>query len=461
MKKSEVEIKPYRDGSLEICVNEEGNYHNWWESYEGLTYLYTSDPSKSVPYGAYVSLYVDGDEEGYFCAVSRILREDTGGFLKYDGYMDLLEFGLLDEEKKYADLLMDYLMYYARAWGAKFVRILKSAKFEAFWTYASARGCTQTDEYIFLPVKNPVAFEDCEHLKGYEDDGLTFDDINYLYSIGFRIGRNECVAGADGQTISVDRKTKRINFPEFVTCGEVLFGEERYALVQYIFFNAYALKGKELFVDFRIEGLDISFCAVKDEKLVVFTDITRDPDYLDVLLKIRKATNYRVIDVLTVSYNKAFLLWSGFREKIELTRHITDLKACLDIEGATRYVPFDKVRQINAFNGRLEEIKRFEITVVDESARIRLDMDFQSGQASFLKGAQEKKYKIDKPYYIQCLKRAYFTNWKQEYAGAENEGALEWSAVLTFDNETLCFSGKNAVPRIWKYFIEDLFWDFL
>ena len=48
-------------------------------------------------------------------------------------------------------------------------------------------------------------------------------------------------------------------------------------------------------------------------------------------------------------------------------------------------------------------------------------------------------------------------NWKQEYNG-ENK-PIKWGINLVFKGEQLKYIGVNDTPKIWQYFIDELFED--
>ena len=320
MKLNDIQLEEYNNGGIEIYLDEEYFHHNWWNSYEGLTYVYSRDKeqdfSNSDPC---ITMRIDRETEGYFIPRRMILRDGEEVFAKFDRYIELLEFCVTTNDKTHAKTLFDYLLYYARVFGAKFVRIGKGEVFEQFYLFAREYRCLENESFIYVFIDNPIDYEEYEHLRTYDGDGLDFDDLYYLNLIFFRIGEKSCDITLFNETLSIDRATKKISFPSFVLSDDdVLFTKERYSLIKYIVDNASVIKDKKLHIDFKIKDVPIPLCAIENETLIAFSNITELPEYRDILSAIKRNTQYKKLEIFTTKYLCDFFSWIGCKQRVIL-----------------------------------------------------------------------------------------------------------------------------------------------
>lgn len=85
MRLQDAVLEDYREGDLEIYMDDEYFHPKWWQSYEGLTFVYSRDKRQEFANSdPCITMRVKGDTEGYLIPRRQILREDEAGFHAYD-----------------------------------------------------------------------------------------------------------------------------------------------------------------------------------------------------------------------------------------------------------------------------------------------------------------------------------------------------------------------------------------
>ena len=196
-------------------------------------------------------MHLDGEEVGYFIPYIKIWLEKDSNFPLYDRYIDLLEFAILGTSKKRLHLLFDYLIYFSRLKGAKFIRINAKEKFNNFYSFiVEEYNFKKINDAYYLIIDNPIEIDEYEHLRIYDDDFLTFDDIYFLNMIGFIINKDFCEYQVLGDSITIDRKNGNISFPNCIIINQSstqkTFCKNNYSLIKYIVSNYYLIKENNL-----------------------------------------------------------------------------------------------------------------------------------------------------------------------------------------------------------------------
>lgn len=457
-------LKPYIDKNIKIYFHEEHCYSKWWESSDDdyLKYVYTNDKNKVYLDDRCACLYIDDEVEGYFTIKEKILTNDISYFNKYDRYIDLLEYAITDGNL--AKKLFDYLLYFTRISGAKFLKINIKEDFKNFYTLIEENYIfILTEDSYIIKIEEPIEYDIYKHMKVYQDDILSFEDICYLQQIQFTITKEEIYRELFIGRISINRHNGVITFPSCVKCNpdkKYIFNNNMYSLIYFLTYKCAEIKEFGLKLDYRISNIDKTFYKLGNEKLVIFEDISRDEDYLDILMKIKEETNFKYIYSLSMNYSIDNLSYIAAIDDIDIDLNITRLKSCLDIENASLYAPIKKIQEINEFNEKLNSILTFEIKIDSKNISIKLfKIDFINKECiiKYKDGIQKIINNINIEYYRLALKNAFFTNWKKEYISNNSESLIKYEIVLKFNDDIILFKGINETPKIWKYFIDSIF----
>ena len=465
MKLSDIEIETRCfDGNKEIYFHEDHYLSKWWESYNECTkYVYTKDKSENYMEEKCAVLYDDGDQEGYFIVKSKILLEDVEECNKYERYVDLLDFAITFTCEKYTKELLDYLIYYARLDGSRFIRIDRKEDFKDFYYFLEDHyKCIKTKKCYIIRVENPIEIEEYEHLRLYDEDVLSFDEISYLSRIGFIVEKDNIYKNLKIGKLNVSRLDASITFPDCIVKNnekKYVFNTSMYALVYYIAYNNVDIEKYGFNIEYSIPEVDAFICALGDEKLVVLEEKEVLDNYLDFLLKVKKFTKYRSVEMLSMNYNQETLNWILKKEVIDVSLYIDKLKMCMDLENVSIYAPISTQKDILAFKDKMNSIKSFKIELNSSSYDIRrIDIDFIKEEVMiYYRDKLLKKFSfVGDNKYLNCLKNAYFSNWLSVYKSRRKENPIKWNIVIDFGSKKIKFKGKNNTPKIWKYFIEDL-----
>lgn len=462
MRISDKKFNPYHKDNVEIYVDEHSFYSKWWEGNVDYKYMYSSDKSQVFSINDLcITMCVDNDQMAY-AIIKTSFFNNNSTIDNHCFYIELKEFGMYSNKIHDAKLLFDYLLYYCKVDGAKYIKISKKEDFASFYEFIiSTYPIITIDNEYFIKIVEPYSYDEYAHLKPYANDALSIDDILRLYKTNFTISKDNCfVKFNEEDVLSVDRKTGLISFPKYISYkSNKYLNEKNHALLIYIIRNFNTIKTQDMSLDNYIDNLPYNFAYIGNQKLAVFEEIVNNVTYLNTLLTIKNKTSFKFIDLLTVKYNKKDVTLIAKIENIDILKDINKLKLCLEFDNVFMYPSPSIVKQANAFNNKIDNILNFNITFLDNSYPINsFNIDFIDKIATLIFDQTNKKVidNINKNYYINCLKEAYISTWKNSYVCNENNG-LKWELKLTFKDEVLTYFGINKTPKIFMIFLNDLF----
>lgn len=462
MKYSDLKLQPFISGNIEIGIEEEFTYWNWWKSFDN-AFVYSADKTASIAYSALISLRNEGDVEGYFVAQRMVFDSPIGNCKAFDVYMSLKEFGFCIDDKDKATTLMDYLFYYAKTFACKWIAIPKHENFPAFYDFVASY-CKQNDtnafcenNVIYLEIPSPIEYEDVEHFCLYKEDGINFFDLTFMQVHSFELGKDYAVRNLGDAEIKIDRRTKQIFLPATITHSTPLFiGENTYPLLNYLCFNYYIVKNSGLVLDNSFSDVPFLAYALGDSKAITFENIEQENGYLDYLLTLKNKYNIQQIGIYPFRFFAHELRWISAKNDYDLEKEIETLKSCLDVEGATKYLPFGRRKAIEEMNAKLDKVIALSMQFGAGYPIKLITIDFinQKLYVANEKGVAEA-IRIDKAQFIRWLKSAYFSNWTIPYIGDDDDG-FEWFIKLDLEGEKKGFAGCDATPKVWKYWFGEL-----
>ena len=464
MKWTEANLPAFsNDDGIEIYLDE--NYQKgWWQSCPDFKYLYVHDKTaKDTGVKNCITMFKDGYEEGYFICEKNFLICDEHEFSAYDTYLNVLEFGLDDCAESSVNHLIDYLFEFARYMGVKFVKISTKEDFSNFYQLISSYASAKENDCIILKVNSPIEYEDLKHLKSYADDGITFEQLCFLWSRRFTLERRQCHLKIGDDLLAVDRKTGKITFPNFVKndCAlPLILDDENCGLIAFLTADFNLAKERGLTVGLQIADLPYSFALLGNEKLLVFNDITLSKDVFDILYKMESFFGVKKYSFYNVSLVKNSL-WQGYSfSHRDLSAETQNARICLDLDGYTLYPPKSAISSYKEFNEKLNGLTEFGIAIESNDRPFKtLSATINKDKFEFLlvnDDKTEKRLSIAKEKFLKTLKNACFFNWKKVYKKPVSASNFVWAIVLKFGQDCLTYQGANDVPKIWKYLLNEL-----
>ncbi|MBQ7906559.1 MAG: hypothetical protein IJ309_01145 [Clostridia bacterium] len=460
MKELDSKLEPWSDGEFRrIHIEDEYTYSGWWQEEEDPGYNYTRDKSEQL-YSAcgYVCQYFDSNIEGFVGSALYALSEDKYGFSKYDRYVEMVEFGWDDSCLISSSYLIDYFIEYARYVGAKFIRIPNKEDFPKFYSKIIpwVDDTYENDCYI-ISIDDPIVYDEYIHIKHYDEDFVTVEDLYFLHYIGYEIGRDACFFKLFDCEISIDRHTGIITFPSYIysECeSPTIFSTRYYPLLCMIKYYCNSIKIHSLVYDVKIDGFDYDFAYMGNDRLVVFEDITRSDTMFDTVYRISKTTNFEKYTTFTARILTETLFASYSYCDRKISSDLYNCGLCLELDDCIVYPPHENKLADKELNQRLEKIKSFGLILEDEnSALSEAYIFFEPGIASVVYRGRSYELRIEGDEIIKILQGAHFSTWKQEFCG---EGKVSFGITLELEDEAISFRGNGSTPRIWEYFIKDL-----
>ncbi|MBQ8380924.1 MAG: hypothetical protein IJY18_03430 [Clostridia bacterium] len=443
-----------------LRVDEFAN-EGWWRDYPDNEYNYTHDKDdRSGKPCYYVSLYTESYIDAYFSSSKEYLTEDKYGFSAYDSYMDAIEFGLDGGNRDDAFALIEYQIKFARYMGAKFIRISRKEDFPGFYDLICFYVDRIYDDCYIIEIEDPVEYEEFIHLRSYPSDKVSFHELCMLMSLGFGISESLCEMKAGGNTVAIDRHTRKIILPDMIKSDEDIYLSERTCPLLYFLSRKLEEVGKVgLTLGIPITGLDKKAALFGADHLIFFEDITKKINYFDILYIISKTTDYANFSVYIAAIREETFAYSGrFFDRV-IKNVINDMRfrmtASEDGSSPTMRLSIED----RAFNNNLDLLKSFGIAIKSPDipiSRFKLYPDRNIAYVTMKGNEAEISFTPDKERFINVLKDAHFKCWKQEYHGSTHKG-LTYAAVIDIGGGiVLGFRGEGSAPKIWEYFISEL-----
>jgi hypothetical protein len=329
MKLSDVKYQEYNKQGLQIFIDEDWNNYKWWNSSSYLKYVFTCDKEKIFVHNYLtVGQYLNNEGIGYFAVQTLILLNNVSEFSIYDRYVELLEFGLINNNKKYAEALLNYLIYYSRLNGAKFIKISKRYdEFKHFYSLIEKHNAIFFDNCYYIKITNPIEYEDLIHIKTYSDDSLDINDIVFLHTIGLTVDRNLCYVNfTDGNSLSINRRNGQLTLPKNVVYDSEnykSFNKSLYALIYYVYYNYYSFSSDKFILDYNIKDVNLVLHKLNG-KLVSLDDFTKTDYDKTNLLKIKENSNFNLIEIFTIIFDIHNSTYLGCRKYLNINREINN-----------------------------------------------------------------------------------------------------------------------------------------
>lgn len=465
MKLINANLQPFKnDNGIEIFLDE--NYvKGWWKSCPDFSYLYVHDKNATQTEARNcITMFKDGDETAYFICEKKYLPCDKHGYFSYDTYLNVLEFGIDDEAIDDFDLLVDYLFEFARYMGVKFIKVSKKESFTNFYSLITPYATANESDCFILNVEKTNLYEDFLHLRLYDDDFLTFEELCFLQCRNFTLTRDNCFLKIGDDVLSVDRKTRKITFPNFVKNDgalPLLLDKENCGLIAFLSTELNLAKTLGLTVGVQIADLSQRFAFLGEQKLLVFNDVTLDENVFEILYKIKTHTTFEKYSFYCVNLVKDSL-WQGYSfSHHNLNSDLQNARLCLDLEGFTFYPPSSTMAKNMGFNKRLTTLTEFALAIECKESPYKRVVATITGETASVwtlnAGEEEKRISLSKQDFISVLQNACFCNWKNEYKKPIKNLPYVWAIVLKFGENTQSFRGANDQPKTLKYFLEEFF----
>lgn len=463
MKFIDAKLEPWSDGEFNQIYLDEDCQYKWWESNAEYKYLYTCDKNLSNKTPRFcISDYYDGSIIGYCTCIKKFLNEDKYGFKKCDFYVDTLEFAHEGAILGNASNLITYYIRFARYLGAKFIRISTKEDFDRFYFLIAgfAEYYFEGDCYV-IEIEDAIEYEEYIHLRSYDTDALSFNDLHFLSMFNYKIEQDKCLIKNGNDEFSIDRKTAKISIPSFITNdkgGDLIFCKEQYPLAFYMSRFFEEARKHTLTVNVDISDIPFKFAYLGNELLICFKDFTQDKNVFDILYKISKHVKFKNYRVMNAWYSEEFFNPGAVYSNRVLFNDLFNARLSLETDKYTLYAPSSLIEKNAQFNNNLEQSICFEINLGGKNAKFKqIKILFKSGKALVtLFDGEQKYYDINALKYIKILERAHFCNWQNNYIGDANSDWLSWDVTLWLENQTFNYKGINKTPKIWNYFIGEL-----
>ena len=332
----ELEAKKYKN--LSIDLNDEYTYMDFYKyeksNYNYIKRKYDSNYSKS---GYYVGLYEDESiKRGYFYTRESVLLKDEHIYKKYTRYIELLEFGYNTNDLDGVTFFIDYLYYYSRMLGAKFLKVkTKEKDFEMFYELLRKFKHTNYKNYMYIKL-DQIKPDNLRYLKKYKYDKLTLKELYHLNEIGYNLTKTKAILHLkDDQYVEIDRRTRKIKYPSMFlnvpsSSKYNYLNESSGALIRYVSTHIYDIKGNVEF-NYVINGLeDYEFFKIGRKLFTLEKEkFIKDYQVKDEVKEIAKIicteTNISSIDII-MSY---YFSWKNYYAALSsiwiyLEKYLTD-----------------------------------------------------------------------------------------------------------------------------------------
>ena len=458
MKLYENRFEPYSEDGVYIDVEEDVCYSGWWKNRDyPLLYTYTKD--LAFARGRCLAMYVDEEIEGYCDCMEFYLDSDRYGYSKYDRFLMLRELGS-DRFSKSERLLIENLIRYGRYLGTKFIKISTKESFPEFYKFIEGVGAKRDEDSYILAIPEPIDYEDFAHMRVYEGDALTMEDLQFLQTLGLQICESECILLREGVRVTIDRKSGLMTIPDWVCPDEPMrFCKEIYSLVFCLSREMGLILREGLKTNVKIEGLPYRFAMIGKKLPIIFYDLELDSkNYFDILYRMHKYTDCEEFKCYTANLHPEIEFYNGKFYQRSMKKALKNARICLDSEICYCFPTPRMIKEAGEFEELIKQTESFGIKVVevgnpDKSVSVFFDRRI----AKITIGQRSRVIEnIDTEKYREILRNANLQNWKASYPTSSDNAFLSWGMVLNTKKGTRDYRGTNGGPKALRYFINEL-----
>lgn len=445
-RKEKTHIEYNKDG-IEIRpshVGEEYDIGNWPKYYDPIKLGYTLSTHEMLYSDISYVMVIDKSIVGYFIARReyKITHKE----------LVLCDFAVDSEDDSLSKILFDYIISYSNYNGYNIISIQKDEKYQNFINFIKENYIvSEGDNYLHLNNEKPRIKSCQRYINVYENDQISYENQYFLYDLGFRISKTNCILKLkENEIIDVDRKTGIVTFPSNVsiTSDKVKITNKTRNLILII---------KSMFKYKNIADIEVNYSIEKDEyeaicERCIFSskkqkELIDDVEYLFS----KYLQGYNQIVPSSMTYNLNERSFTDSYVILQIDKLLKQYSENADSQTSTIIDRREEKKKSLEFNSKLDYIKRFEFESGTTFSGIRKFVVFFEEKTYFKSNMKKKNEgQINKEEFINELKLFNFSNWKEFYnSNPKPEDTEKWGIRLTLEDESIIYKGHEDYPNIW------------
>lgn len=357
--------------------------------------------------------------------------------------LKLLELCIYNDYKPYGEMLVKHLINSLEVLNIKRLSFnLSSASIELMNIF-SKYDLNILEKIGFINNPNYKLQDDEIHLKRYDTDKISIEDVYFLYGLGFTLGIDQITYKDE---IIIDRYKNTVLFNALSRCENLELNNKTKNMIHMLLnenINSYDL------VINRNKSTSYIDAYLLD-KAMIYSDNNIYYNY-ELLNKMYCIDGIDFINVYKVIFDYRYLIYNTTNDIIDIKNYLYSKKKYLDLPDCLLREKGQKLKESQVFNNKLNKTRLIEFSYGNSfSGIMKLVIDLDNNT---IKDNSPDKINntIDKEKIINDLKDLNLYLWKKEYI---SNNSSPWKLVIKLEEESLEFKGCGAYPNSWIILID-------